>query len=414
MPLTVALVLVVVFAFLVSRALHRYAANTLILWSLEYVLVGFVVGPIGLGVLEEAQLEVLQPFVSLNLGLVGFALGLPLRRRVRRVSHLVFGLTAASLTIAAVSWLMWVVLGRLLPGVTEAERLWLATALGAASASCSVQVIESAGAAFKAQGPTIQLLRSFAVASNVTAVTVAGLLLALARARDGSGRLGLSEPAWLLASAGLGLALGLLFWLFVGHEREDRAERTFLATVGVVIFASGLAAAIGISPLLLNVVAGVVVSLLPRTERLAVAIERLEAPALIILLIFAGALIRPALSWLLLLPLIYTAARYVVFRLATGVASRVVPDLSAVPRFGNGVVAQGAIAAAVAVNFAQVNKALGGVALTVVLLGMVISDAVSVAGLRELLADAGEVGHAEAPSSSGDAQGVLGEGAGHA
>ena len=60
MPLTVALVLVVVFAFLVSRALHRYATNTLILWSLEYVLVGFVVGPIGLGVLEDAQLEVLR------------------------------------------------------------------------------------------------------------------------------------------------------------------------------------------------------------------------------------------------------------------------------------------------------------------------------------------------------------------
>ncbi|MCA9550053.1 MAG: cation:proton antiporter [Myxococcales bacterium] len=397
MPLTVALVLVVVFAFLVSRALHRYATNTLILWSLEYVLVGFVVGPIGLGVLEDAQLEVLSPFVSLNLGLVGFALGLPLRRRVRRLSHLVFGLMASTLTIVAVAWLMDLVLARLLPDLAADERLWLATALGAASASCSVQIIESAGTAFKAQGPTVQLLRSFAVASNVTAVTVAGLLLALARARDGSGRLGLSEPAWLLGSAGLGLALGLLFWFFVGHEREERAERTFLATVGVVIFASGLAAAIGISPLLLNVLAGVVVSLLPRTERLAVAIERLEAPALIILLIFAGALIRPTMSWLLLLPIIYTAARYVAFRFATGLAARVVPDVVVVPRFGNGVVAQGAIAAAIAVNFAQVNKALGGIALMVVLLGLVLSDVVSVSGLRELLTDAGEVGHAQVP-----------------
>lgn len=397
MPLTVALVLVVVFAFLVSRALHRYATNTLILWSLEYVLVGFVVGPIGLGVLEDAQLEVLSPFVSLNLGLVGFALGLPLRRRVRRLSHLVFGLMASTLTIVAVAWLMDLVLARLLPDLAADERLWLATALGAASASCSVQIIESAGTAFKAQGPTVQLLRSFAVASNVTAVTVAGLLLALARARDGSGRLGLSEPAWLLGSAGLGLALGLLFWFFVGHEREERAERTFLATVGVVIFASGLAAAIGISPLLLNVLAGVVVSLLPRTERLAVAIERLEAPALIILLIFAGALIRPTMSWLLLLPIIYTAARYVAFRFATGFAARVVPDVVVVPRFGNGVVAQGAIAAAIAVNFAQVNKALGGIALMVVLLGLVLSDVVSVSGLRELLTDAGEVGHAQVP-----------------
>ena len=127
------------------------------------------------------------------------------------------------------------------------------------------------------------------------------------------------------------------------------------------------------------------------------AIERLEAPALIILLIFAGALIRPTMSWLLLLPIIYTAARYVAFRFATGLAARVVPDVVVVPRFGNGVVAQGAIAAAIAVNFAQVNKALGGIALMVVLLGLVLSDVVSVSGLRELLTDAGEVGHAQVP-----------------
>ncbi len=65
------------------------------------------------------------------------------------------------------------------------------------------------------------------------------------------------------------------------------------------------------------------------------------------------------------------------------------------PRFGDGVVAQGAIAAAIAVNFAQVNPELTKVVLPVVLLGLVLSDISSIDGLRRLLSDAGEVGHAE-------------------
>ncbi len=395
MSLTLSLILVVVFAFLVSRALHRYAPQVLTLWSLEYLLVGFVAGPMALGLLGDTELEALQPFLSLTLGLVGFALGLPLRRRVGRIRHFIFALLAAVATIAFTAWAMRPVLAWLAPEVRGDAQLWLSLALGAAAACCSSQMIDSARSSFEARGPTTNLLRSFAVASNVTAVCVAGLGLALARAQNGSGRFGLTEPAWLLGSAGLGLALGVLFWLFVGDEGEEHQERTFLATVGVVVFASGLASAIGISPLFLNVLAGIVVSLLPRTERLHVAVTRLEKPALIIVLIFAGAQLRMQFSLLLIVPVIYAMLRYVALRVSTATFARVVPQVVTVPRFGDGVVAQGAIAAAIAVNFAQVNPELTKVVLPVVLLGLVLSDISSIDGLRRLLSDAGEVGHAE-------------------
>lgn len=405
MPLTVSLILVVVFAVLVSRALHRYAPGILTLWSLEYLLIGLVVGPHGVGLLSDENLDSLQPFISLNLGLVGFALGLPLRRRVGRFSVLFFGLFASSATIAATAFGLDPVLAFLAPRVGEGQRLWLCVAIGAAAASCSLQVIDSARSAFKSKGPTTNLLRSFAVASNVIAVCVAGLGLALARANDGSGRLGLSEPAWLVGSVALGLSLGVLFWLFSGEEQGERTERTFLATVGVVIFASGLASAIGISPLFLNLLAGIVVSLLPRTERLHLAVVRLERPALIVLLIFAGALLEPALDWLLVAPLVYVVLRYIAIRASTELARRLLPGVFAVPRFGEGVMAQGAIAAAIAVNFAQVNPSLASEVLTVVLLGLVIADVSSIDGLRRLLTDAGEVGHADPPAPAPEPEG---------
>lgn len=397
MSLTLSLVLVVVFAFLVSRTLHRYAPQVLTLWSLEYLLIGFVVGPMGVGLLGRQELEVLQPFMSLTLGLVGFALGLPLRRRVARLSHFAFGVLAALGVIFLTAFAMRPVLGWLAPSVRGDSQLWLLLALGAAAAACSAEIIDSTRSALKARGPTTSLLRSFAVATNVTAVCVAGFGLAMARAQDGSGRLGLSEPTWLLGSAGLGLALGILFWLFVGDEGEEHQERTFLATVGVVVFASGLASAIGISPLFLNALAGIVVSMLPRTERLNVAVARLQRPALIILLIFAGALLQLKLSLLLVVPVIYAVVRYIVLRISTAVVSRAVPRLRVVPRFGEGVVAQGAIAAAIALNFAQINPELADVVLPIVLLGLVLSDIFSIDGLRRVLTDAGEVGHAEPP-----------------
>lgn len=395
MSLTLSLIVVVVFAFLVSRALHRYAPQVLTLWSLEYLLVGVLAGPMAVGLLGDAELEALQPFVSLTLGLVGFALGLPLRRRVGQFRYFIFGLLAALSTIAAVAWSIRPVLAWLAPTVRGDPQLWLSLALGASAACCSAQVIESARSALEARGPTTTLLRSFAVASNVTAVCVAGLGLALARAWDGSGRLGLTEPAWLLGSAGLGLALGVLFWLFVGDEGEEHQERTFLATVGVVVFASGLASAIGISPLFLNVLAGVVVSLLPRTERLHIAVARLERPALVILLVFAGAELRLQFSLLLVVPIIYAVLRFAVLRFSTATLSRFIPGVFTVPRFGDGVVAQGAIAAAIAVNFAQVNPDLADVVLPIVLVGLVLSDIFSIDSLRRLLTDAGEVGRLE-------------------
>lgn len=394
MPLTVSLVLVVVFAFGVSRVMHRYAPNVLTVWSLEYLLVGVFVGPMGVELLDADDLRSLQPFVSLNLGLVGFALGLPLRRRVGSLRVLLFGLLASGATIAITGWAMSPLLAWVAP---KDEQLWLSLVLGAAAAACSLQVIDSARSAFKARGATTDLLRSFAIASNVTAVCVAGLGLALERASTGSGRFGLPAPGWLVGSALLGLALGVLFWLFVGDDTEERTERTFLATVGVVIFASGLAAAIGISPLFLNLLAGIVVSLLPRTERLSVALIRLERPALILLLVFAGALLRLHVGLVLVLPLVYAVVRILALRVSTGVVRRLVPGVYAVPRFGEGVAAQGAIAAAIAVNFAQVNPEVGDVVMTVVLLGLVLADVTSVDGLRRLLADAGEVGHAEPP-----------------
>ncbi|NJK90327.1 MAG: hypothetical protein HC923_13715 [Myxococcales bacterium] len=229
----------------------------------------------------------------------------------------------------------------------------------------------------------------------MTAVVVSGLALAVERAPA----VDLGGPIWLVGTTALGLALGVLFWFFVGEDREERQERVFLATVGVIIFASGLASAVGISPLFLSAIAGIVVSLLPESTRLHIAVTRLERPALIVFSIFAGALLRPTFGVLLLLPLFYFLLRVAALRFSAGLASWVIRTPANVPRLGSGLVAQGVIAAAIAVNYAQVLPSLGAAISMTIIPGLILADVFSFPPLRRLLADSGELGHAEASAS---------------
>ena len=83
MPIVVTLVLVVVFAVLVSGLLARYAKERVGATDVGYVLIGAMLGRYGLGLLDAEVMQMIQPFVSLVLGVVGFSLGLALRRRLR-------------------------------------------------------------------------------------------------------------------------------------------------------------------------------------------------------------------------------------------------------------------------------------------------------------------------------------------
>ncbi|MEQ8985293.1 MAG: hypothetical protein RL846_45550, partial [Deltaproteobacteria bacterium] len=82
MPIVVTLVLVVVFAVLASALLNRYAKARVGVSEVGYVVIGVLLGPFGLRLLDTDVMDTIRPFVSLTLGVVGFSLGLALRRRL--------------------------------------------------------------------------------------------------------------------------------------------------------------------------------------------------------------------------------------------------------------------------------------------------------------------------------------------
>ena len=120
--------------------------------------------------------------------------------------------------------------------------------------------------------------------------------------------------------------------------------------------------------------------------------SKLERPAVITVLIFAGAMWAPPGGLVWLLPIAYASLRMLALRSGTVVA-RVVGDLPRARRLGDALLHQGALSVAIAANFAQVFPEQASMALTTVLGGLILSDLLAYGGVRRVLADAGEIIH---------------------
>lgn len=422
MSLAVLLVLIVVFAFVVGHLLRRFTSRFATLSAVEYMVVGVAIGPaLGWSLLTRDALVLLQPFFSLLLGLVGFVLGIRADRAMRSqglgpASYSASIAVLIGFTVLLLPVLDWLVpttdaasdfvidrdivryAGKALAIHIDSDTLWMALGLAACATVCSSQSIRTLRN--DRPGRVGDFLQAAARASQITSIVVLGLILAATRATSQANRFSMTVVEWSVAAGCLGIICGVLFTLFIGRESEP--SRIFLAAVGLVTFASGIGSALGISPLFVNLLAGVVVAnTSDHAEGVRVQLDRLQHPLFVLVLIFAGALWEPVTGGLWLLPVVYVLARWGLRRLFTRIAARhvVVPRLETL-RLGNGLLSHGSLAVAVALNLAQRFPEWSAVILNTVLLGTLASDLVSRRTLMNVLTDAGEIVIGQGPSST--------------
>ncbi len=393
MSATLTLVLVIVLAFVTSRWLAELASRGFIASGAEFVLVGLFVGPYGLGVASADTVRALQPVESLLLGILGFALGLSLRRDLKGVSipsRLGAALLAGGLVGLAAGFLLWLLEG-LPPGLPDAV-LWPAIAFACIALVSSEWTMPLALRLLRASGPATRLLEGLPVVFNATAVLLFGITIAAMRAA------GVEEPLrepmtvaeWTAISVLGGIASGVLFHLFIGRERDPR--RMYLASLGAVFIASGLASGGGLSPIFVNLVAGATCAALSDEATVVRrAIGRMLVPIYAVVLVLAGATWSPVYgaSWLML-PL-YLLVRFIALRLAVGGLLRVTGEVPVQRRLGDGLTAQGGLAVALALNFALLVPEHGALVLTVSIGALIATDLAAARAIHRTLADAGEV-----------------------
>ncbi len=344
-------------AYLISHLLlDRIQRRFGIVTGVEYIVLGAVVGP-AFGLLDHASLEQFTPAVVLGTGSLGLITGIRLDLRHSdtvepepiRISlwiTLLTALTVVALPIAVISF------------YTSADTMqtWLPAILCAGAVSLVAD-----------PGP-LQSLQKFLSArgdSTFAAIKVARLCASLAVIAFGTVFCMYDHDAvflpqslatldWFLIHLVLGAVLGIIFGSFLRRGFED--EKLLTVVIGTVVFTSGIAYYLRLSPIFVNFILGFVLINTCRTaDQVALRLDSIERPLYIALFFFAGAsmnLSAPWWSYLLVVPYILLRTTG---RLAGGlIAMRTSPVEPRLPALGRVLFAPGALSVAMLLDFQQV------------------------------------------------------------
>jgi monovalent cation:H+ antiporter-2, CPA2 family len=228
-----------------------------------FILIGLAVGPAGLGSLASQQpwlnyvtisnAEDIEPFAELGVILLLFSIGLELSfRRLWNMRRLVFGVGAAELLVSGAI----IALGLHLMGQSVSGAIGLGLALALSSTSLVIPLVGT----HSAVGRSALAMLLF---EDVAIVPIVFLLGAMAPYASDSGFGPLFSTMLLGGAAAVGMLLAgrvVLPRLFAQAARTKSPELFLSACLLVVIAASLITTAIGFSPVLGALIAGIVIA----------------------------------------------------------------------------------------------------------------------------------------------------------
>ena len=321
----------------------------------EFLLVGYLLSDAFLGILDAATLDRVRPFLILGLGWIGLLLGIQLEWRALGM----FGR-------ASYVWVLLYGCGVLLlvsVGLYGLFQLWfpsdpqigLAVAVLAVTALCTAQASIALWMqhAPKPKRPLGLMLQFVSSISDVLAIILFGLLVGFYQPAKGGIGLPLLPLEKFVFSLLLGVLMGILL-LILFRTRLGEVDK-ILIVIGLVLFGGGMAYLLGISPLLVYLVAGVIpANFSLRSDETFQLLMRIERPLYLIFLMIAGAYLRIGSPFVVLFAVAYTVIRAFSQIVAGGAfLGRVFQD-AAYPRtraMGWGLLSQAGIGVALAVHF---------------------------------------------------------------
>jgi len=380
----------------------------------HFLVIGFLIGPSGLGVVTDEATGQLLPFLALGLGWVGFDFGLQLDRdnlRRFRASYHAFAIGQAALAFTlfcAVGWTLMTIAG-------VEDRAAYVLLLGAAStAAISAPAgIAMVSSNFLVKGRVRDLLLFVGSVDALLGIFALQVTYSFYRA-DSVVREGgvLSQLSFFLAVAlGLGVLCGIVFlWLV---RVRPAGEELVLYLLGICAFAAGAALQWGLSPLFVSVVMGAIVANMARDRaRISVVLRRWEKPVYVTFLLLAGALVQVPSWWIFPFALAYALLRFASKFVAAAAMASLTPFSFDVPkRIGLGLIPQGGVSLAMAVSGVLVYSDLQfrgleaeATLLAVVVMGVVLSELAGPFLTIQVLRRAGEISpQVEQAIAEGDA-----------
>jgi Kef-type K+ transport system membrane component KefB len=261
----------------------------------EWVVLGFLLGPGLLGVIDRAVQADVTPIVYVFVGWVALVIGLDycvVRSRRVRPARIALGVLSGLTTVAAVAGAAWWLAPRLGMQLLPADRWALALGLGAVASETTSNAVRWVADRHGASGPLSELLDDLAEAKDIAPILAAGIGLCLHPRVEVAHRLpfpALTVPATVLV---VGALLGLVAVIML--SRETRTEQSWGILVGLALLAVGTAARLGLPVVAALFALGTVVGLVSRhRQRIYAMVEPTKRGALLPALLLAGARIEP-------------------------------------------------------------------------------------------------------------------------
>jgi hypothetical protein len=374
--------------------------------GVEYVVLGFLVGPEVLGLLERTTLATFDPFAQVALGWLMLVVGVSYGRtqhRAVRAGRLLGGAVVALLTCAIVAAPVWLLLAWRTP-LSATDRLLVAGGVGVASAETTRYAVRWVVERHSAAGPVSDLIDELSEGDHLVPLLGLAGLFALAPA-------GLAIPMPRAGMAGVTLAVGVVLGAMAAAllGRTFRIAETWGVLLGMSLLAVGISARLGTSTISTMFALGVTLALLsPHRRELGALLSPTERPVMLPALLLAGAHVN------------FAAAPYLPFVVAAAVLARVLgkllaglavlafsrPARRAGVRLGFGLLPAGALSLAVGLAYAlRFPGPVGDVVLAAAAVVTLFGEFVGPASLRWALARAGEIPD-EAPAPAAKQQGA--------
>ncbi len=408
-----ALIFIVAGGYVAARLGVRVLARRfLIVAGAEYLLLGILLGPQASGLISANAVDSFGPFITLAIGWMGAAVGAEFHLvSLLRISGSAYqtALLEALLTLAVVGAVLLAVFVRLL-GEPLGSAIAPAAVLGAVAVTTSASGIALAARRLAREHASgAALLGQLRVSSGMDAVVgivAFGLLLCLVHAAPPSDVRPPTPTEWAVITVAIGVVGGIVYHLFLAGERN--ADRLFIALAAAITLASGTAAYARLSPLLPTMLIGAILVNTSRARReIAAVIHRVHRPLYLVLLVFAGAAWRPSerawlvpiVCYLVVRPLAKVGSARLAARLS-GTTRRLGPD------WGYGLVGQGSLAVAIALNYRLLdNSVLPNIVFTAAVISVLLTDLMS-ARLVQATVQRHRRRHAEPASDPTPAEGA--------
>lgn len=368
-----------------------YGFRHLFLSGLEFLFVGYLLGPSGLDLVPGALMRALDPLIHLALMWAAFLFGLQFNWRMLRIYPrwrylLAFGQAAVAAAAAGLGG-VWLT-ARLYPGVEPALLTRLGWIFALCAASTSASSLHYFSRVFRIRGRGDRLLKFVAAVDAippVLALGVAGALFSRPQA--------VAEPTgagWTAVLLGVGLAVLLGVAAAGLASLELSRQELVLVVIGVLALAQGASRLLGVSTVFVGaVVGGLVANLSWNREELHKIAAYAEKPLYLSFLFMAGTLL--VLDDLRVLVL---AVGVLLLRAAGKVVGNLPWRWSAVepgvrrPWLGFGLLSQGALTIIIALDIEFLHRGIdpsrgaAAVAVSAVVLAVLLSEVLSPLGIR--------------------------------